>query len=198
MNYIIKESVVTKSGLSMADFFFLSAIIENNRILDDLDIFLKTGMIIKNEQEDSYIVSKYYKDLIVKILLESDKSVPTIDRCTNLASAMREAFPKGVKSGSAVWRGNIREIALRLQKFFKLYGDNWTDEEIIAATKRYVESFKGDYTYMKILKYFILKAESRIDEEGKGYIEEVSNLANWLDNTEEENKPTDDWLTELK
>lgn len=198
MNYMIKESVVKKYGLSLSDFFFLSAIIGNANVLNEIDTFIESGMLIKKEEDNSFVVSKHYRDLIVKILLESDKSVPTIDRCNNLASAMRNIFPKGTKSGNAVWRGNIREIALKLQKFFKLYGDAWTDEQIITATKNYVASFNGDFTYMKILKYFILKAEPRVDEEGKGYSEEVSQLANWIDNTEDESAKTTDWLTDLK
>ena len=102
---------------------------------------------------------------------------------------MRELFPKGMKVGNSAWRGNVRELKLRMQKFFKMYG-NYDDEAILEATKRYVESFNGDYTYMRILKYFILKSELKQHEGENGetvqQVEDVSMLANVLDNPEEQ------------
>ena len=136
-----------------------------------------------------------WDDEMSAVLLESDKVVPDKERCLNLAEQLRELFPKGIKSGNAAWRGNLREITLRLQKFFKLYGNKWTDEEIINAATRYISHFNGDYTFMRILKYFILKSEKKIDEEGNGYVEDISELATWLENdTELDN---DDWTSSL-
>lgn len=192
MKYVIDEDIVNKNGLSLSDFFILVAIIADPRISDNIYTLIETGYITANE-EGIFKVKSIYKDLISKILLTSDKAVPKEDRCKKLAIDLRALFPKGIKTGSAAWRGNEREITLRLQKFFKLYGDNWTDEEIIEATKRYIASFNGDYTYMKILKYFIFKPETKMGEDGKGYIEEVSNLANWLENPEE-TEVIDDWV----
>ena len=101
---------------------------------------------------------------------------------------MRELFPKGMKIGNSAWRGNVRELKLRMQKFFKLYGD-YSDEAILKATKAYVDSFNGNYTYMRILKYFILKSEVKQHQNEMGEIvsqvEDVSELANMLDNPEE-------------
>ena len=106
-------------------------------------------------------------------------------------------FPKGIKTGNAAWRGNVREITLRLQKFFKLYGNKWTDEEIIEATQRYIEHFKGDFTYMRILKYFIMKSERKMDEEGNSHIEDISELATWLENGEDIDEEETDWTSKL-
>ena len=99
---------------------------------------------------------------------------------------MRALYPRGNSSSGYPWRGNLRDLTKRLKKFFKLYG-NWTDEEIINATQRYVSHYNGDYTYMRILKYFILKSD-------KG--EEGSDLATWLENDTEVNN--DDWLNEMR
>lgn len=192
MKYVIDEDIVNKNGLSLSDFFILVATIADPRITDNIYTLIETGYITADE-EGFFKVKSIYKDIISKILLTSDKAVPKEDRCKKLAIDLRALFPKGIKTGSAAWRGNEREITLRLQKFFKLYGDNWTDEEIIEATKRYIASFNGDYTYMKILKYFIFKPETKMGEDGKGYIEEVSNLANWLENPEE-TEVIDDWV----
>lgn len=137
-----------------------------------------------------------WDDELSSVLLESDGTLPPKERCSILAEQLRSLFPKGIKSGNAAWRGNIREITLRLQKFFKLYGAKWTDEEIVDATRRYINHFNGDYTFMRILKYFILKSEKRVDEEGNGYIEDISELATWLENDTEVNN--DDWLNEVR
>ena len=79
------------------------------------------------------------------------------DRFTSLANKLRELFPSGKKPGYAyTWRDSTSCIADRLKKFSLKYGD-YSDEEIIDATKRYVASFNGDYKYMQLLKYFIWK-----------------------------------------
>lgn len=137
-----------------------------------------------------------WNDEVDAILLESDTIVPSKERCAALAEQLRQLFPKGIKSGNAAWRGNVREVTLRLQKFFKLYGNKWADEQIIDATQRYISHFNGDYTFMRILKYFILKSEKKVDEEGNGYIEDISELATWLENDTEVNN--DNWLNEIR
>jgi hypothetical protein len=138
----------------------------------------------------NYNVTKQWDDELQKVLLESDAEIPKDNDLNYLVGQLREIFPKGIKTGSAAWRGNKREITIRLQKFFKIY-DKYTDEEIIAATKKYVESFNGNYTYMRILKYFIMKDEVKIGEDGR-YVEQVSELANFLENETENNNSFDE------
>lgn len=94
---------------------------------------------------------------VQNILLDADSYVPTEKRLDNLYEAMREYFPHGFKVASYAWRGNKKDVTLKLKKFFKLYGDKYTDEQILDATRRYTECFSGDNTHMRILKYFILK-----------------------------------------
>ena len=91
-----------------------------------------------------------------------------------------------------MWRDSVPLITKRLKAFIKKYGDNYTDKEIIEATKKYVESFNGDYRYMQLLKYFILKRVNTQD----GEIEDTSQLLSYLSNTGED--LTDDWNTSLK
>jgi hypothetical protein len=134
-------------------------------------------------------ITQRWDDEVSAALLEAEKSLPKADRIENLVKQMREIFPTGMKIGSSAWRGNVRELKLRMQKFFKLYGD-YTDEQILEATKKYVDSFNGNYTYMRILKYFIFKSEtkSHLDDEGNivNQLEDISELANILDNPERE------------
>jgi hypothetical protein len=48
----------------------------------------------------------------------------------------------------------------RLKKWYEKYPNNYTDDEIVEATERYVTSFNGNYAMMKILLYFIMKNEN--------------------------------------
>lgn len=124
------------------------------------------------------------------------------DRFTALANKLRAIFPAGKKSGYAyTWRDSESCIADRLKKFFLKYG-NYSDDEIVNATKRYVDSFNGNYTYMQLLKYFIWKNKVAVEEvvNGRvvGEVEKQSQLAAWLDDKEEENSCNDDWTVELR
>ena len=83
-----------------------------------------------------------------------------------------------------------------MKKFFKLYG-SYTDEQILEAARKYVASFNGNYSYMRVLKYFIWKDEVKIDGEGNRYVDEVSDLANWIENSGQANSLTSDWTSNL-
>lgn len=187
MKYVIDEDVCNKYAMSLPEVFaVLLAKSCDGRMYETIED-LHNNLILytdKNSPNEITIVKGAFDDRVCKILLESDKAVPKENRCEALAIKMRELFPKGMKSGSAAWRGNLREITLKLQKFFKLYGAKWTDDQIVEATKRYVESFNGNTTYMRILKYFILKNTRKINEDGVGYTEETSDLATCLENPE--------------
>ena len=94
---------------------------------------------------------------VQNILLDADSYIPKEERLDRLYEAMREYFPNGYKMAPYAWRGNRKDVTLKLKKFFKMYGNKYTDEQILDATRRYVECFNGDNTHMRILKYFILK-----------------------------------------
>lgn len=123
------------------------------------------------------------------------------DRFTSLANKLRELFPSGKKPGYAyTWRDSTSCIADRLKKFSLKYGD-YSDDEIIDATKRYVASFNGDYKYMQLLKYFIWKNKvsggELIDGRLVGEVEKQSQLASYIENKEEESAKVD-WDIELR
>ena len=97
-------------------------------------------------------------------------------------------FPEGKKAGTTTyWRGNVKEIKLKLKKFFKRYSDRYTDEQIVQAAQSYVGSFNGDYSFMRVLKYFIWKDARKMDSDGNTFVEEVSDLATIIENGGESN-----------
>ena len=108
-------------------------------------------------------------------------------------------FPSGKKEGTSLyWKGNRKDNKERLQKFFKLYGNKYSDKQIIHAAKKYVESFNGQYAYMRALKYFIWKDEKKMGSDGRKYIEEVSDLASYIENAGQEDDLKSDWTSTLR
>lgn len=116
-----------------------------------------------------------------------------------LANRMRECYPKGQQPGTVFYfRCNEREVMLKLRKFFEVYGE-YSDEQIVSATKKFVASYRGDYNRMPLIKYFISKNKKVMDEKGDNHIVETSELASILENmSDNDSVPSidcsDDWL----
>ena len=84
------------------------------------------------------------------------------------------------------------EIATKLKKFLDVYGEDYSDEDIIQATKNYVDSFSMDYSFMRVLKYFIWKNVLN-ESNGSRVVEEISDLATCLENKGQEDILRTDW-----
>jgi hypothetical protein len=192
MRFTIDSEACAKHNLSLSEVLgiLLIKFSETGNSQDTIDKLVSEEKLVTlgdpSDPYSVYQVTQRWDDEVSAVLLDAEKSLPKADRIENLVKQMRELFPTGMKVGSSAWRGNIRELKLRMQKFFRLYGD-YTDEQILSATKKYVDSFNGNYTYMRILKYFILKDEIKIAEDGTRYVEQVSELANFLENEMENN-----------
>jgi len=132
---------------------------------------------------------------LVESLMASSNVTASEGRCEQLAEKLRELFPAGKKPGYAyTWRDSISCIADRLKKFFMKYGE-YTDEQVIEATKAYVASFNGNYTYMQLLKYFIWKNKVTGEEVVRGRVvgevERQSQLAAWIEDTPDKSTNVD-------
>ena len=90
----------------------------------------------------------------------------------------------------------IKEVSNKLKRFFVYFGETYSDSQIISATKRYVQSFNGDYRYMRLLKYFIWKNDKVKTDSGVS-IEQVSDLASYIENEGQEDERTFDIGVEL-
>lgn len=196
MNININEEICKKYGLDVSKVLAVLLIKTCNDI-PKLFSILEEKEIVVRDLLQGYMVTQRWDDVVSTILLDSDVKAPSPDRLENLATQLMEIFPKQKKLGTChYFRGNRKDIILRLKKFFKLYG-KYTDEQIVTAAKKYVESFNGDYSYMRILKYFIWKDEVKINSEGDRYVDEVSDLANWIENAGQEEDLRNDWTSSL-
>ena len=146
------------------------------------------------EEETKYKLSRKANEVLSCILAESTDVVAK--RTTNieeLADKLRNVYPSGkIYNTNYYYKCNRQDIINKLKTFFKMYGTKYTDEQIINATRKYIKSFNGNYTYIKLLKYFIWK-----DERLKG--ESVQSLlADFIENESSEDITNDDWTIELK
>lgn len=146
------------------------------------------------EEETKYKLSRKANEALSCILAESTDVVAK--RTTNieeLADKLREIYPNGkIFNTNYYYRCNRQDIINKLKTFFKMYGTKYTDEQIINATQKYINSFNGNYAYLKLLKYFIWK-----DERLKG--ESVQSLlADFIENESSEDTTNTDWTVELK
>lgn len=196
MIYNINESICTKKGMDLPSLLAVLLVKTGVDINELFNTLVEKEVLVIDDS--GYLVTQRWDRVVTDILASSDKTLPSEAEILELADNLMKVFPTGRKEGTAsYWRGNRREIKERLQKFFKLYGNKYSSEEVLDAARRYVGSFNGQYTYMRVLKYFIWKSDKKIDEEGKGYVEEVSDLASFIENAEQEDVK-DDWNTSLK
>ena len=196
MDININEEICKKYGLDVSEVLAVLLIKTCNDIPKLFSILEEKEIVVRDLMQ-GYMVTQRWDDVVSTILLDSDVKAPSPDRLENLATQLMEIFPKQKKLGTChYFRGNRKDIILRLKKFFKLYG-KYTDEQIVTAAKKYVESFNGDYSYMRILKYFIWKDEVKINSEGDRYVDEVSDLANWIENAGQEEDLRNDWTSSL-
>lgn len=143
-------------------------------------------------------VDSKWKDTIKNLINSED------ERFEALATKVQECFPKQkmlYANGTAspfYFRCNKTEIKNKLKKFLTIYGDV-SDEDIIDATKRYVASYasKG-YRGMRLAKYFIMKDDRKLMADDEVHVEEISDLATFLENKTEDTPSDivdgDDWL----
>lgn len=138
---------------------------------------------IEPTKESEELIEGAYAEMVAK---------DDTDRFSILADKLRELYPTGRKSGTQLqWRDSTQAIAKRLKAFVERFGVNFTDDEYVAATKRYIQTFNGDYQYMQVLKYFIMKSGI---EDGMSITN--SQLLSYLQN--EDTEAEGDWTSTLK
>ena len=105
---------------------------------------------------------------------------------TELAEKLRELWPAGEKEGKYPWRDSVPNIRKRLMEmwFTRFKDKSYTMDQCLAAARHYLAQFDNDVTYMKILKYFILKQREIKDENGKITRYDESVLADILESGE--------------
>lgn len=192
-NISINEKVCLKHKLAVNE-FLLALAVRCTENLDEAFTNLINREVLVNHGGE-LMVTQHWSDILDEILVDS--TAPSDDnRLSALADKMRECFPKGKMPGTSYYyRCNTLEVKRKLKKFFLQYGQ-YSDKDVLDATKRYIASFNGNYKYLPLIKYFISKNKKVADEDGEIHVVEQSPLADYLENKEDDNIVTasDDWL----
>lgn len=192
----VDDKVCEANGITKDEAFILAAIQYGTE--DMYNHLIKEGYITKinsscYELNKKYTITNRGINLFSDIVLNSDRNITeSSNSISELASKLREIYPTGKMPGTTYYyKGNLQDIEKKLKSFKKRYG-NYTDEDIIKATENYIKSFNGNYTYLKLLKYFIWK-----DEKRDGETIATSVLADWIENEGQEEELINNWTTLL-
>ena len=195
----LNKKAAQQNGITI-DEALLMLIIHNKANLEIAEkALIQKGLITaeRNElfQQTGWRLTNKGNEMLDSVIMDSDKEQEPQDRLIQLATKLKEIFPKGKKEGTNYyWTEGVVLIVRRLKLFFKKYGNKFTDEQIIQAAEKYVQGFNGNYQYMRLLKYFIFKEKIGANSEVEG----DSDLISYIENAGQEESLNSDWTSTLK
>ena len=200
MKLTIDSEVCEVNGLTLNEFLVLYLKINKVDIDKEIETLVTKGVASRDLFSDGNLIfGSKDKDLVTKIIVDSDKTVQNNTvRLEELAKQLQELYPQGKKAGTNYyWRDSTTVIVKRLKSLIKKYGDCFTNEQAVEATRKYIDSFNGNYKFMQLLKYFIFKNDVK-----NGEVEEQSQLLSYIENMNQEDindtQTTIDWDVELR
>ena len=196
MKLAIDEKILAENNLSLNEFLLLLFNARGGDVHECITSLIAKGWAGADLFDDTKVVlSDNAKGKVFDVLIDSDKLVENKqDEFIALANELKEIFPEGRKAGTTYsWRGSTAEIAKKLKNLVVKYGCSFTREEAIEATKAYVASFNGDYRYMKLLKYVLLKTPRN----NNGDVEVESDFMAYLENKDAIEKHNGNWAIDL-
>ena len=196
MKLTIDQTILENNNLTLEEFLVLFLSAKEVDIGDISQSLVAKGFADKDLfSSGKLVISDKVKDLISTISIDSDKNVIDKDsEFTELATELREIYPAGRKDGTTyMWRGTTAEVAKKLKTLVVKYGFVINKESVIKATKEYVNSFNGNYRYMQLLKYFILKSVKDAD----GNVDIKSELMSIIENSGQVSTQRDDWMSTM-
>ena len=204
MKTVLNEKICLKHNLTLQELLVALAVREGkvNEVVNNL---VSREVIV--ERNGEYYITQHWNDVVDEILCDSANNGIDLsdERLLALAKRVQECFPV-MKMRNAYgqetpfyYRCNKTEIKNKLKKFLTVYGDV-PDDDIVDATKRYVATYasKG-YVGMRLAKYFIIKEDRKLHADEEIHVEEISDLATFLENKTDEEETADivngdDWF----
>lgn len=163
MKITVNTKVLQHEHLSLADFLVMLIGYYSLDYRETLHSLIDRGILQQDlSNKDSMILSDNNKNLVTRILLESNpKVISTGIDFTSLAQKLQSIYPSGVKDSTTYsWQGKTNEIKQKLMTLVVVHDFTFTEAEAIHATEEYVHSFPNDKKHMQLLKYFILKTSN--------------------------------------
>lgn len=191
----VVSSALEKAKLTIEEFALLYTYYCNINRQSTLNSLVSKGYLVPPDlflNADEYNISSAGKGRVEMVFEESSSDEISEERLRELATKMKEIYPKGKKFGTNFyWTDGIVLIMRRLKVFFAKYGTEFSDEQILNATKKYVEDKLDDPT-MRLLKYFIFKEGIGMN----GEVEPTSDLLTYMENADDDDSK--EWGTELR
>ena len=178
-NYEIPTEILERYNIDY-DEFLLLLLVSRGRDLQKL----KESLLYKDtvrENKFGVLYTKRRERIIVECILSDYKRYLKDMKKRSIinpeyieyAEEMQQLYPKGTRPGcSTKWRGNKLVIAKKLTTLSRDFGVSFTKEQAIDITRRYVESFNGDLTYMECLEYFVLRERPNFKSSFLSYLED--------------------------
>lgn len=217
MTICLSKEGCQKNNISLAEALLMLAI-HNNADLDMAQKeLIKKGYITADRddlfQQVGWRLTNKGTEVIDSVIVDSDKKQEPNDRLIQLATRLKEIFPKGKKDGTNYyWADGAALIVRRLKLFFKKYDaslndifneeahimtvkdyNKFIDDRIVQAATKYVQGFNGNYQYMRLLKYFIFKEKVG----AAGEVEGDSELISYIENAGQEENLRNDWTSTI-
>lgn len=194
----LSKKVALQNGVTIDEVLLLLAIYNKADLERAEKALVQKGFITAERdglfQQVGWRLTNKGTEVLDSVIMDSDKQQEPQDRLTQLAARLKEVFPKGKKDGTNYyWAEGVALIVRRLKLFFKKYGNEFTDEQIIQAAEKYVQGFNGNYQYMRLLKYFIFREKVGAN----GEVEGDSELISYIENAGQEEDLRNDWTSSL-
>ena len=195
----LNKKAAQQNGMTIDETLLMLVIHNKVNLKRTEEALIQKGLITaeRNDlfQQVGWRLTNKGTEILDSVIMDSDKEQEPQDRLIQLATRLKDIFPKGKKDGTNYyWADGVALIVRRLKLFFKKYGNKFTDEQIIQAAEKYVQGFNGNYQYMRLLKYFIFKEKVGAN----GEVEGDSELINYIENAGQEENLRNDWATTLR
>ena len=202
MKIILDEKVCLKHKLTLQEALIALAVRAGSTNEAVKNLLAREVLVERNGE---FFITQHWNDVVDEVLCDSSNNGLDLsdERLLALAVKVQECFPKmkmryaSGQESPFYFRCNKTEIKNKLKKFLTLYGET-TDEDIIDAAKRYVATYESKgYLGMRLAKYFIMKDDRKLGADEEVHVEQLSDLATFLENKgseEEEPANDDDWL----
>lgn len=200
MELKINETICRKNHLTPQQTLFALALRQIDK-QDIQELVDKQVLIVKQSDNNvpEYVVSHQWNDILDEIICNVNNNAGTDEWYEELAKEVAKTFPKGKMQGTAFYyRCNTKELMNKLKKFIAAHKEYKPSEElkerIIDAATRYNREMDYNPHYRVLAKYFISKMKPVADEDGIVHNEEVSMLASYLENENQEENINNNWF----
>lgn len=201
MKITIDETTCKKKKLSVPEMLLLMAVRLSPRYSETLQSLMDKQAVTGSPGE--LAVTQHWSSVADEILSDSTGLVDDMHWLSQLAKEFAQTFPIGKMQGTPYYyRCNNKELALRFKRFFASHPEYKPSENmrqrIINAAERYNREMDFDPRYRTLSKYFISKVKQVPDDEGIIHNEEVSQLASYLENENQDTADNGDWLVKSR